>query len=139
MKNLTLGAILTLTATIATAGSGGYTVTNCMSESSRTIVSVHSGYEAAALTLIIDGMTFSHVSDVYSDAPDNGLTIVDKESVFQVLKNNSPMISLVGKGAKRELRVQAGADPRLNTSLDYVAKSELQVIAVSCKSYTKDI
>lgn len=128
-----LSVLLTLTiASVSFAGTGGYTTTNCSSDSGRTMVSTYIGDEEMSLTLVVDGKVSQY------EIGKKGVAFFGNDETMIVKKNNSIQVALGGKGAKRQITIQAGADPRQGTDIDYVAKTDEVTIPVSCKSYTKE-
>lgn len=120
----------------AFAGSGGFTTTSCASESGRTVVSVYYGESLRSLSVTVDGQVSRYVVDYNS--PDSDSFDIAINGTVTIKKNNSVKVSLAGAGSKRELTIQPGADPRLGTELEYIAKTGLVKIPLICKSYTKE-
>lgn len=129
----TLSILMTLTiGSSAFAGLGGYTTTSCSSASGRTVVSAYMGDEELNMTVIVDGKASQY------DLGKKGVSFAGNDETLIVKKNNSIQVALGGKGTNRTLTIQPGADPRKGTDIDYVAKTDLQSIPVTCKSYTKE-
>ena len=133
MKKMIM-ALLLVGASVAQAGSGGYSTETCVSSSGRTVVTFNISDFESQLTVSIDG-----ISENYVSGKNNVSIDIEGDGTLSVRTDDKAILDLMKMKAagQSNLWVSKGMDPRLKSDISHVASSDEMTYTLTCKSYSR--